>query len=103
MLYSLLFPHSVSQQLPPFGIGFLIQLTWGEHLDFFQADFTRLNGASPGPVDEWLRAIFSFVFPIVPCSTPLFLFSPLSFVCVALQLGIWPAIDKTQSLTMFGT
>lgn len=45
----------------------------------------------------------TFVFSLFFAALLLFLFSPLSFVCVALQLGIWPTIDKTQSLTMFGT
>lgn len=39
---------------------------------------------------------------IVACSSPPFLFSPLPFVCLTLLLSIWPAIDKTQSLTMLG-
>lgn len=63
---------------------------------------TRLNGVSLGRVDEWLPAIISFVFLIVACSSPPFLFSPLPFVCLTLLLSIWPTIDKTQSLTMLG-
>lgn len=66
------------------------------------ADLTRLNGVGPGRVDGWLPAIISFVFLIVACSSPPFLFSPLPFVCLTLLLSIWPTIDKTQSLTMLG-
>lgn len=54
-------------------------------------------------MDGWLPAIFSFVFLIVACSTPPFLFFPLPFVCLVLLLSIWLTIDKTQSLTMLGT
>lgn len=53
-------------------------------------------------MDGWLPAIVSFVFLIVACSSPPFLFSPLPFVCLTLLLSIWPMIDKTQSLTMLG-
>lgn len=59
--------------------------------------------SGPGRMDGWLPAIISFVFHIVACSSPPFLFSPLPFVCLTLLLSIWPAIDKTQSLTMLGT
>lgn len=61
---------------------------------------TRLNRIGPGCM--WLPAIISFVFLIVARSSSRFLFSPLPFVCLMLLLSIWPAIDKTQSLTMLG-
>lgn len=80
---------------------FLCQLTRGDCFDF-AADLTRLNRIGLGRVDGWLPAIISFVFLIVAYSSLPFLFSPLSFVCLALLLSIWPTIDKTQSLTMLG-
>lgn len=42
------------------------------------------------------------MFLIVACSSHPFLLTPLSFVCLTLLLSIWPAIDKTQSLTILG-
>ena len=48
------------------------------------------------------RPFSHLCFLIVACNSPPFLFSPLPFVCLALLLGIWPTIDKTQSLTMLG-
>lgn len=42
------------------------------------------------------------MFLIVACSSHPSLLTPLSFVCLTLLLSIWPAIDKTQSLTILG-
>lgn len=42
------------------------------------------------------------MFLIVACSSHPFLLTPPSFVCLTLLLGIWPVIDKTQSLTILG-
>lgn len=53
-------------------------------------------------MDGWLPAIVSFMFLIVVSSSHPFLLTPLSFVCLTLLLSIWPAIDKTQSLTILG-
>lgn len=62
----------------------------------------KLNRIGSGCVDGWLPAIVSFMFLIVVCSSHPFLLTPLSFVCLTLLLSIWPAIDKTQSLTILG-
>lgn len=42
------------------------------------------------------------MFLIVARSSHPFLLTPLFFVCLTLLLSIWPAIDKTQSLTILG-
>lgn len=62
----------------------------------------ELNRIGSGCAEGWLPAIISFMFLIVACSSHPFLLTPLSFVCLTLLLSIWPAIDKTQSLTILG-
>lgn len=98
----ILFP-SVPKQLPFFGWDWLYNSAhWGECFDFW-GRLDQIKWNRPRPRERVALCHLLIRVSIVTYSSLPFLFSPLPFVCLLRLLSIWPAIDKTQSLTMIGT
>lgn len=74
---------------------------WGECCDFW-GRLDQIKRSQPRPRERVAHCHLLVCVSIVTYSSLPFVFSPLPFVCLLRLLCIWPAIDKTQSLTMLG-